>query len=116
MKKKVKVAQSCLTLCDPIDYTVPGILWTRILEWVSFPLSRGYSQPRDRTPGIEPRSLTLQADSLPAEPQGKPKYLNITPQHHTNAKKKKKKINKDYKWLHVNSLPRWHSGEESDCQ
>ena len=30
---KVKVAQSCPTLCDPTDYTVPGILQARILEW-----------------------------------------------------------------------------------
>ena len=45
----VKVAQSCLTLCDPMDYTVPGILQARILEWVAFPFSRGSSQPRDWT-------------------------------------------------------------------
>ena len=32
---KVKVAQSCLTLCDPVDYTVHGILQARILEWVA---------------------------------------------------------------------------------
>ena len=47
--KKMKVAQSCLTLCDPTDYTVSGILLARILEWVAFPFSRGASQPRDRT-------------------------------------------------------------------
>ena len=29
---KVKVAQSCLSLCDPMDYTVHGILQARILE------------------------------------------------------------------------------------
>ena len=46
---KVKVAQSCLTLCDPMDYTVHGILQARILEWVAFPFSRGYSQLRDQT-------------------------------------------------------------------
>ena len=46
---KVKVAQSCLTLCDPMDYTVHGILQARILEWVALPFSRGSSQPRDRT-------------------------------------------------------------------
>ena len=34
---KVKVTQLCLTLCDPMDYTVHGILQARILEWVSFP-------------------------------------------------------------------------------
>ena len=46
---KVKVAQSCLTLCDPMDCMVHGILWARILEWVAFPFSRGSSQPRDWT-------------------------------------------------------------------
>ena len=46
---KVKVAQSCLTLCNPMDYTVHGILQARILEWVAFSFSRGSSQPRDRT-------------------------------------------------------------------
>ena len=46
---KVKVAQLCLTLCDPMGYTVHGILQARILEWVAFPFSRGSSQPRGRT-------------------------------------------------------------------
>ena len=44
----LKVTQSCLTLCNPMDL-VPGILQARILEWVVFPLSWGPSQPRDRT-------------------------------------------------------------------
>ena len=46
---EVKVAQLCLTVCDPTDYTVHGILQARILEWVAFPLSSEYSQPRDQT-------------------------------------------------------------------
>ena len=46
---KVKVAQSRLTLCDPLLHTVHGILQARILEWVAFPFYRGSSQPRDRT-------------------------------------------------------------------
>ena len=46
---KGKDAQSCLTLCDPMDYTVHGILQARILEWVAFPFSRGSSQPGERT-------------------------------------------------------------------
>ena len=46
---KVKVAQLCPTLYDPMDYTVHGILQARILEWVAFPFSRGSSQPRDWT-------------------------------------------------------------------
>ena len=45
----VKVSQLCPTLGDPMAYTVHGILQARILEWVSFPFSRGSSQPRDRT-------------------------------------------------------------------
>ena len=45
----MKVAQSCLTLCDPMDYTAHGILQARILEWVATPFSRGSSQPRNRT-------------------------------------------------------------------
>ena len=49
LKINVKVAQSCLTLCDPMDGTVHGILQARILEWAAFPFSRGSSQPRDRT-------------------------------------------------------------------
>ena len=44
----VKVTQSCLTLCDPMDYIVHGILQARILEWVAFPFSRVSSQPREQ--------------------------------------------------------------------
>jgi len=46
---KVKVSQLCPTLCDPMDCTVHGILQARILEWLAIPLSRGSSQPRNRT-------------------------------------------------------------------
>ena len=49
MKVKVKVAQLCLTLCDPMDYIVHGILQARILEWVAIPFFRGFSQPSDQT-------------------------------------------------------------------
>ena len=45
----LKVTQLCPTLCNPMDYTVHGILQTRILEWVAVPFSRGSSQPRDQT-------------------------------------------------------------------
>ena len=40
---------SHVQLCDPMDYTVHGILQARILEWVALPFSRESSQPRDRT-------------------------------------------------------------------
>ena len=46
---RVKVTQSCLTLFNPMDYTVHRILQARILEWVTFPFSWGSSQSRDRT-------------------------------------------------------------------
>ena len=46
---KGKVAQLCPTLCDPVDYTVHGILQVRIVEWVTIPFSRGSSQPRDQS-------------------------------------------------------------------
>ena len=68
----MKVIQLCPALCDPTDYTAHGILQARILEWVPFPFSRDLSNT-----GIKPRSPTLQADSLPAEPQGKPKNTDM---------------------------------------
>ena len=48
------VTKSCPTLCDPMDYSLPGssihgILQARILEWVAISFSRGYSQPRNWT-------------------------------------------------------------------
>ena len=49
VKVKGEVAQSCPTLCDPLDYTVHGILQARVLEWVVFRFSRRSSQPRDCT-------------------------------------------------------------------
>ena len=63
LKVKVKVPQSCLTLCDSADYTVCGILKARILEWEAFHFPGDLPKP-----GIEPRSPALRADSLPAEP------------------------------------------------
>ena len=45
---KVKVDQSCPTLCDPMDNTVNGILQARILEWIAFAFSRGSSQASNR--------------------------------------------------------------------
>ena len=71
--RKVKVTQSCPTLCDPMVYTVRDILQARILEWEDFPFSRDLSNP-----GIEPRSPALWADSSPAEPQGKPKNTEVS--------------------------------------
>ena len=65
-KVEVKVAQSCSTLCGPMDYTVHRSLQAKILE--SFP-----SPGNLPNPGIEPRSPTLQA----AEPHRKPKNTGV---------------------------------------
>ena len=49
---KVKVVQSCLTLCYPMDCTVHGTPQARILEWVASSFSRGSSQRRGSNPGF----------------------------------------------------------------
>ena len=65
-------AQLCLTLCDPMDYVVHGILQARIPEWVAFLFSRGFSQARDWI------QVSLVAGRfLLAEPQGKPKNTGV---------------------------------------
>ena len=71
MKRKVLVAQLCSTLCNLMDYGPPGssvygILQAQILELVAI-----------SDPGIEPRPLALQANSLPSEPLGKPIYTCV---------------------------------------
>ena len=99
----MKVAQSCLTLWDPMDYIVHGIRQAKILEWVTVPFSSGSStfqadslptEPPGKSnnigvgslsllqwdlpnPGIELGSPALQVDSLPAEPSGKPAVMTV---------------------------------------
>ena len=79
------VTKSCLTLCNPMDYSLPGssvhgILWARTLDGLPF------ASPGDLpNPGIEPGSPAVQADSLPAELWGKPQRV--------------------YGWLHFSLLP-----------
>ena len=59
---RAKLFQSCMTLCDPMDYSLPGssvhrISQARILDWVAIP------PPGDLPdPGIEPRSLMCPAE------------------------------------------------------
>ena len=66
------IIQLCLSLCNPMDGSLPGfsvheILPARILEWVAFP-SPGYLP----NPGIKPDSPTLQVDYLPLSHWGSP--------------------------------------------
>ena len=63
---KVKVIQSCLTLCGPPASSAHGILQARMLEWIAIPFSRGSSWPRDGTP------VSCIAGRFFAEPPGKP--------------------------------------------
>ena len=73
----VLIAQSCPTLCDPMNCSLPGssvygILQARIVEWKAIPFCRDFPDP-----GMEPESPALQADSLLSEPPGKPIYIYI---------------------------------------
>ena len=66
-KVKVKVAQLCSTLWDPMEQSME---FSRPEYWSGQPFPSPGDLPN---PGIKPRSPTLQADSLPAEPPEKPK-------------------------------------------
>ena len=70
---KVKVIQSCPTLCDPMDCSQAPLSmgFPRQEYWSGMPFSSSDS-------GIEPRSPALQADSLPSEPPGKPKNTEVS--------------------------------------
>ena len=53
-RKESEIAQSCPTLCDPMDCSLLGssihrIFQTRVLEWIAISFSRGSSRPRDQT-------------------------------------------------------------------
>ena len=80
------VAQSSLTLCNPMNCSPPGssvhlILQARVLEWGTIPFCPFLSPEDLPSPGIEPRSPALQVDSLPSEPQRSPKSLHATSNH-----------------------------------
>ena len=67
--KWVKITQLCPTLCDTMD-----CIFSRPEYWSGEP----FPFPGDLlSPGIEPRSPAMQEDSLPAEPQGKPKNTGV---------------------------------------
>ena len=64
---KVKVAQLCPTLCDPMEFSRPEY-------WSGWPFPSPRYLPN---PGFKPRSPTIQADSLPTEAEGKPKNTGV---------------------------------------
>ena len=68
-----EVAQSCPTLCDPMDGSLPGsgsMGFSRQEYWSGLPLPSPGDLPN---PGIKPRSLALQTDALLSEALGKPR-------------------------------------------
>ena len=71
LKSESEVAQSCPTLCNPMDCSLPGssvheIFQARVRVWVAISFSRGSSRPRDQT-----QVSHIAADTLPSEPPGK---------------------------------------------
>ena len=72
----VKVAQLCPTLCDPVDYTVHGILQAIILEWVAFPFCRGSAQPGEVLRQIFYRVGPRSSLGSPLRPVDKPKGVS----------------------------------------
>ena len=71
------VTQSCLTLCDPVDCSPQAPLtmaFRRQEYWSGLPFPSPGDLPN---PGIKPRSLAKHVDSLPSEPQGKPKNTGV---------------------------------------
>ena len=69
-EREREVVLSCSTLCDPMDCSLPGssvhgIFQARVCRGLPFPSPGDLSDP-----GIEPRSLAWQADSLPSDPPG----------------------------------------------
>ena len=72
-KEESEIAQSCPTLCDSVDCSLPGyslsMVFSRQEYWSGLP----FPSPGDLPdPGIEPRSPALEADALTSEPPGKP--------------------------------------------
>ena len=72
VESESEVAQSCPTLCDPVDCSLPASLsmgFSRQEYWSGLPFPSPVGLP---DPGIEPVSPALEADALTFEPPGKP--------------------------------------------
>ena len=109
-KVKVNIAQSYLTLCDPMDYRVHGILRARILEWVAYPFSRGSSQPRDQT-----QISHTAGDSLWSEPPEKPKNTGVGNHYHFSRGSSQPGIEPRSPALQADSSPSELPGKPTEC-
>ena len=107
--KESKVVQSCPTLYDPMDCSLPGssvhgIFQARILEWVAISFSRGSSRPRDHT-----WVSRIAADALPSKPSGKPSNRLFRPILQM-SKLKLREVTSDKP---RGVTPQWHQGKTS---
>ena len=108
-RSEVKGAQSRLTLCDPVDCTVRGILQAE--HWSGEP----FPSPGDLPdPGIKPRSPALHAVSLPAEPQRKPKNAGVSSLSLLQwiFVTQESGVRGNSHTVVIHALPRWPSGKE----
>ena len=139
----VKVAQLSLTLCDPMDYTVHGILLVRILEWVAIPFSRGSSPEnmnicyrRDGIVGLRGTDRPLNKwckhnvginglclipfikKLLPCRLKNKYGILLLQCWHKKLWRHASQRNNHNWQDFknHCLGLPWWFSGKESTCQ
>ena len=125
------VTKLCLTLCDPMDCSLPGssvhgIFQARILEWLAISFSRGSSWPRDRT-----HISCITGRFFITEPPGKPidrvydtEFLPFTQKSWLLEVWSKQNLHlyqvNIQLWIEVNILPyysdRWLSGKHPTCQ
>ena len=109
------VAKSCLTLCDLVDYSLPGssvhgIFQARILERVAISFSRGSSQPRDQT-----HTFCLEDGSFISVPPGKPHWWTALALF--NSAPLANRVPLDLSWApqHSTPLSPRHSFQLSSC-
>ena len=100
----VKVAHSCLTVYDSIDFTVCGILQARILERVACPFSRGSSQPRDRT-----QVSRIAGGSFTNQATRETLYAIIVPIYHEEIETQKRLSSSACKYTSCNWILATHS-------
>ena len=95
---KVKVAQSCPTLCDPMDYTAHGILQARILEWVPFPFFRRIFPTHGSNPGLPPYRWILYQLSHQGSPTAQGYWLTIEEIHRGDLEGRRHVIQLSLAW------------------